>query len=646
MSDFPRTALEAAAFRHSSGLQAIVDDDGVIRAANEAWTQFSEQFADRPAACGVGANYFAVCRTAAERGEAAATRVLNACHDTLRDGITRELEYECDAPLPPDTTPGYWYRLRVAPLSPGMLLIEHTDISEREIERHRVSRAAFQLHVLEAIAQPVIATDALGVVTYWNDAATQLFGYTAQEAVGRNITDVTVPEASREQADEIMQALTSGQQWTGEFWVRHRDGTRFPARVTDIPMVDDHGNILGIVGVTDDLRPQYAREAEQMRLRGLEAQLLQRQKMEALGTVVGGVAHEFNNVLAAILGNAELMRDEFTVDHEGRTVAESIVEASQRARDVVRALLTFARPQSREMQTLVADTWIRSALRLIEPVKPADVALTVHLAAGGTTIRGNATQLTQMLLNLASNATYAMRECARRELSIRSYLERPGSGADVPPRGWVVIEVADTGNGMSEATKARIFDPFFTTKPVGDGSGLGLALVHGLVTAHHGAIDVETAEGAGTTIRVRFPVTDTAAEPVAVPPSTPRDTARGNILLVDDERLVLGAITRILERAGYTVVSYTDPEEALAMVRPDRHAPCTFSAAILDYAMPRLRGDELARRLEAAGFRAPVLLCTGNATEVGPLPPLVKQIVEKPVSGADLVKLLSTVAPC
>ena len=646
MIDTGMHVIEAAAFHEGSGLQVVIDRHGVIRATNAAWMRFADRFGGAAAACGPGASYYAVCEQAALRGDTTASDVLEACRATFRDGELREIRYAC-APVDESPDPSsFWYRLRIARLSPELALLEHADITDEQTAlqhamRH-ASQAAFQRLILQAIAQPVIATDVHGTVTYWNAAAEELFGYSASEALGRVILDVTVPEASRTQAEEIMTTISRGARWTGEFCVRDRHGTRFPARVTNIPMVDKNGRIVGIVGVTDDLRPHYAREAEQQKLRELEAQLMQSQKLEALGTVAGGVAHEFNNVLAAILGNAEVLRDAHANNAEALAAADGIVEATQRARDVVYALLAFSRPQSGERTALDAEQWLKSAMRLIEPAVPPDVTLTVSFDAPPTSLQGNETQLTQVLLNLASNSAHAMRNRDRRELSIRASLDRLPSVSLATPAtsDWLVVDVSDTGTGMDAALLARVFEPFFTTKPVGEGSGLGLAMVHGLVTAHGGQIAIDSTPDVGTNVCIRLPASTVYDIPARHELHPQQLALSGEILLVDDDAMVLRALTRVLTNAGLRVTGFTDPHEALRYFEglPDAGV---VSAAVIDYAMPGMRGDALAVELAAKGLCAPVLLCTGNASDIGPQRLPVRQVLEKPVSGAELVEALA-----
>lgn len=436
-----------------------------------------------------------------------------------------------------------------------------------------------------------------------------------------------------------MAALSRGESWTGEFWVRHRDGTRFPARVTDMPITDADGKIVGIVGVSDDLRPQYAREAEQQRLRDLESQLLQSQKLEALGTVAGGVAHEFNNVLAAILAHAELLRDGVGADGALRVAAESIVEATQRGREVVYSLLAFARPQSSERAPVNAERWLRSALRLVEPILPTEVRVTCTFDAPATTIRANETHLTQVLLNLTSNAGYAMRSTDRRELSIHARREHQVATEGHPGREWFVLEVSDSGTGMDAAALTRVFDPFFTTKPLGEGTGLGLAVVHGLVTAHEGTISFHSTPGVGTTVRVCLPVCTEAPTAVTAPVTHRVATGRERVLLVDDDAMVLRALTRTLEHAGLQVTGFTDPVAALRAIEA-APSPPPWTVAVFDYAMPGVRGDELARHLSRKDSRLPIVLCSGNASEIAQVPAPVSEVLEKPVSGSTLVDVL------
>lgn len=635
--------LAAEAMRRAGGLLVVIDRHGEILMANDNWLRLAIDFDGDPAVCGPGADYFEVCRRAAAQGEPVATQVLDACADVLADGHARTVEYACAPPHELTGPPSLWYRLRITRLSKQRLLLEHIDVSDHQAIVQQAtalaSEASFERLVLKAISEPVIATDPHGIVTFWNGAAESLFGYRADEALGQPVTNVTVPETSREQAAEILAALSSGSSWTGEFWLRHRDGTRFPARVTDIPIIDGDGRMVGIVGVSVDLRPHYAREAEQQRVRELEGHLLQSQKLEALGTVTGGVAHEFNNVLAAVLGHAEALREAVAGDEYARASADSILEASQRGRDIVYSLLAFSRPQSGERTAVNAEQWFRSALRMLEPIIPTEVTLTTAFEAPPTTLLANDTHLTQILLNLASNSAYAMRESARRELHIRVTREPSTTLRYGAPCDMLRLEVRDSGTGMDAAALARVFDPFFTTKPIGDGTGLGLAVVHGLVSAHDGTIAFDSAPGVGTAVLVRLPVYEDASTLCAPMRCEPTTIGPERVLLVDDDAMVLRALTRTLERAGLTVSGFTDPHEALRTVR-SHEGPLPWTVAVFDYAMPGMRGDELATALAQSGVSIPVLLCTGNASEIRSNPSLVREVLEKPVTSDTLVQAL------
>lgn len=643
MATMDSEMIAAEAVRHASGLQVVVNRHGEILLANDNWLRLAVDFNGDLAACGVGANYFDVCRRAAAEGEQVAAQVLDTCAAVLADGHSRTVEYACALPHELTAPPSLWYRLRVTRISEQRLLLEHIDVSDHQAIVQKAtalaSEASFERLVLKAISEPVVATDPHGTVTFWNGAAESLFGYRADEALGRSVTDVTVPETSREQAAAILAALSCGESWTGEFWLRHRDGTRFPARVTDIPIIDGDGRMIGIVGVSVDLRPHYAREAEQQRVRELEGHLLQSQKLEALGTVTGGVAHELNNVLAAVLGHAEALREAVAGDEHARASADSIIEASQRGRDIVYSLLAFSRPQSGERTAVNAEQWFRSALRMLEPIIPTEVTLTTAFDAPPTTLLANDTHLTQILLNLASNSSYAMRDTARRELIIRVSRETATVMGNGAPCDMLLLEVRDSGSGMDAAALARVFDPFFTTKPLGDGTGLGLAVVHGLVSAHEGTIAFESAPGVGTTVLVRLPVREdvnTSSSPVRHARAT---IGPERVLLVDDDAMVLRALTRTLERAGLTVTGFTDPHEALRTIRS--HAgQLPWSVAVFDYAMPGMRGDELATALAQYDQTIPVLLCTGNSSDIRALPVLVRDVLEKPVTSDTLVQAL------
>jgi signal transduction histidine kinase/CheY-like chemotaxis protein len=362
------------------------------------------------------------------------------------------------------------------------------------------------------------------------------------------------------------------------------------------------------------VRDLTARLSEDERRRTLEAQLRHAQKMEAIGTLAGGIAHDFNNVLAAVLGNVEFSLQVDNLPDEAREALEDIQTAGGRARELVARLSTMSRREEPRLELVDVSSLLQEVERLLRATLPASIEIVVHLPRGPVPLPADGAQLHQALLNLGTNAAHAMRdqnggrltmEVAAVSLSPREARTRHLA---LRPDDYIRVRVSDTGFGMSAATKERIFEPFFTTKPAGEGTGLGLAVVHGIVEGHGGAIVVESAEGAGTTFELYFPATSAKFTPPPAPRSEPSIPSAWRVLFVDDDALVLAAGRRTLARSGCRVTAVGAPEEALALVqaRPD-----DYDILITDLTMPGMRGTDLARAVSAIRPDLPIIAITG-----------------------------------
>ena len=355
-------------------------------------------------------------------------------------------------------------------------------------------------------------------------------------------------------------------------------------------------------------------------LRRFEAQLRDVQKMESIGTLAGGIAHDFNNILGAILGNVALAREDVGADHPALASLQEIHKASVRARDLVQQILTFSRREPQELVTLPLRPVIEETHKLLRATLPAGVELDVMLADRPLHALVDATQVQQVLMNLCTNAWHALKEgagCIGVGLDAvqldRGTTQRLGG---VAPGPYVHLWVSDTGTGMNAATRARIFEPFFTTKPVGLGTGLGLSVVHGIMSSHHGAIAVDSAPGEGSTFHLYFPLVEselTTVSTASVTPASAPVCGHGeHVLYVDDDETMVVVVERILTRAGYRVSSYWDPQEAVAAVR---ERPDAFDFVVTDFNMPEFSGLDVARAVMRIRPGLPVVISSGYITE-------------------------------
>jgi nitrogen-specific signal transduction histidine kinase/CheY-like chemotaxis protein len=358
------------------------------------------------------------------------------------------------------------------------------------------------------------------------------------------------------------------------------------------------------------VRDVEERQRAEATRRTLEAELFHAQKMEAIGTLAGGIAHVFNNILAAIVGNAEMARNDPALGATVRQDIDEVLRATQRARDLVRQILTFSRKQDAERRPIRVAEVIEDVMRLIRATTPSTIELRSSIDDPDATILGDSTQLHQVLMNLCTNAAHAVGD-THGTISLGLTRDTIDSGAlrgDLLPGRYVRVSVSDTGHGMDRATMERVFEPFFTTKAPGVGTGLGLAVVHGIVRNHDGVALVESEPGAGTTFSLYFPL----LAPVAVRSNTEAgDVPRGageRVLFVDDEPALTAVTGRILERLGYNVLALRSATEALSVFRAN---PSAFDLVISDLTMPDLTGAQLTVEMRRLRANVPVILSTG-----------------------------------
>jgi signal transduction histidine kinase/ActR/RegA family two-component response regulator len=394
-------------------------------------------------------------------------------------------------------------------------------------------------------------------------------------------------------------------QHTVEFERIAADGSPHPLELS-IAFLAYAGTEVGCVFIRDTSERRRADETR----RTLESELFHAQKMEAVGTLAGGIAHDFNNILTAIMGNAEMAQIELGSSHPAHQDIGEVLRATRRARDLVSQILTFSRKQLPERRSVRVADVVDDAVRLLRATIPSTIELRVEGTTADTHVFGEPTQLHQVLMNLCTNAAHAIGDehgvitLVQEVVSVNDDSMR----ADLAPGRYACIAISDTGHGMDRQTLDRAFEPFFTTKGPGVGTGLGLAVVHGIVRNHDGVVLVESEPGEGTTFRVYFPLMPTVPAQAPVEAADVPHGTGERVLFVDDEPSLSDVTGRMLERLGYQVLALRSATDALAMFRA---APAAFDLVITDLTMPGLTGAQLAVEMHRVRANVPVILSTG-----------------------------------
>ena len=464
------------------------------------------------------------------------------------------------------------------------------DVTERKQIEDSLEESREKYRGLSEGAYEAIIISEQGRVLEQNRRAEEMFGYSNEEAVGRPGTDWVVPE-DREQ---VMKNMLAGIETPYEATGLRKDGSRFPAIIRG-RMMHFKGRTVRVTSMRDMTE---RRQAEEERRR-LQAQLQQAQKMESLGSLAGGVAHDMNNVLGAILGMAELGLE---TPIYNPAYFETISKAAVRGGKMVKSLLSFARQSPAENRDLDANAILREVVRLLERTTLSKVRLEMRLAEDLQPIRGDANALTHAFLNVCLNAVDAMPEQGTLSLQTRNVDD-----------DWIEVMVEDTGSGMPREVLERALDPFFTTKEQGKGTGLGLSMVYSTVTAHQGQLEIQSEPGQGTRVGMRFPACEPAATPAELADESRPSHAQGqlNVLLVDDDELFQGTQQAILNALGHRVTAAFSGEEALTEIE----AGLQPDVVILDMNMPGLGGSGTLPRLRKLCPAVPVLLATGRADQ-------------------------------
>jgi PAS domain S-box-containing protein len=469
--------------------------------------------------------------------------------------------------------------------------------------------------IVETASEGIWLLDASRRLAFVNPRIAQWLGVSEEAMQGRAVEDFMDPEDA-ERGRAAMAVPGTGESGPVELRLRRADGSAMWVLLSMRPIFDDAGHASGALGMLTDINER--RLAEERRA-VLEAQLRDAQKMEAIGTLAGGIAHDFNNILAAIIGNVAAARQDAAIGLSGDGSLAQIERAAVRARSLVQQILTFSRMQAQELHTLALQPVIDETLDMLRAALPAQVELRVNLPGEAIHVCADATQIQQIVMNLCTNAWHALPAGhGRIEVGLDAETAVPAGSAEAvntwPPAllagPRAHLWIADNGSGMDEATRARVFEPFFTTKQVGHGTGLGLAVVHGIVSVHGGAIQVESTLGLGSRFDLWLPLQD-APPPEIGPAHAELVAPHGggeHVLCVDDDPAMVLMVDSLLRRAGYKVTTFEQPAAALARLLAD---PAAFDIVVTDFNMPEMNGMELATALAMAAPRLPVIITSG-----------------------------------
>ncbi|MFH0995194.1 MAG: PAS domain S-box protein [Pseudomonadota bacterium] len=518
------------------------------------------------------------------------------------------------------------------------------DITERKQAERSLSQNEARLRTLvQTIPDLIWLKDADGVYLSCNTRFERLYGASEKDIVGKTDYDFV----DRELADFFLEhdrmAMAAGRPSANEEWLTFADdGYRGLFDTIKTPMCDADGKLIGVLGISRDITERKQAEGERLKLEG---RLLQSYKMEAIGSLAGGIAHDFNNILSAVLGFAELAKMKLNVGRNIEYELDEILNAGIRARDLVKQILTFSRHAGIKRDPLELAPLIKETLKFLRASLPVTIDIKQNLSVSGSMTIADPTQVHQIIMNLCTNAAHAMKEKGG-ILAVRLSEVELDDEAELDQKGlkqgrYLHLAVSDTGCGIPKEIVNRIFDPFFTTKERGEGTGMGLSVVHGIVRDMGGSIAVSSEPGKGTAFHVLFPKYEGELY-VAHSSHIATRTGSGTILFVDDEEGVIASGSGILEQLGYQVVTAISPLEALELFRA---MPDAFNLVLTDMTMPKMTGLELSEQILKIRPDIPIVLCTGFNLGISPeriRDAGIKELVMKPMIASELANAIFT----
>jgi PAS domain S-box-containing protein len=475
-----------------------------------------------------------------------------------------------------------------------------------------------------------------------NAALARMYGYESPEEMMSQISDIQnqiyVDPAFRLRFKREIES--AGVVRALEYQVRRRDGSTLWISESARAVCATDGTVRYYEGFIEDISERKTSEIERARL---EKQVLQSQKMDAIGTLASGMAHDFNNVLCAILGYTELALLDPQIKGKTRDNLDLALRSAERARDLIKRILTFSRPTDVQYRPVKIGPILKETVKFLNATLPSTIEIRVEMRTDDDVVVADASDLHQAMMNLGVNAKHAMSAKGGHLdyiLDVVTLDAAPAAKLNLAPGRYVHLQTRDTGRGMSREVLERIFEPFFTTKPAGRGTGLGLTFVHRMVSHCQGRIDVESEEGKGTTFHIYLPQSSESAVPAGPDPNQVLPGHREQILVVDDEVLILSMMQQRLRKMGYRVITRADSVSAMETFSAD---PQKFDLVITDHTMPALQGADLAEKLGDIRPDVPVILVSG----LNPTPDLshsryapLRAVVTKPIDFVQLSQRL------
>lgn len=486
---------------------------------------------------------------------------------------------------------------------------------------------------VEESGEGVIIADRKGGIEYINPFIEKITGYSENELIGKNLTEGIHP---RDLTDELLKSIAAGEVWSGTLRNKRKDGADYYEHISAIPVKDERGEIKKFVYISKDITKE----------RSLEEQLRQAQKMEVVGRLAGGVAHDFNNILTAIMGYASLLIEELKEDDSLRSFAEQVLLSSERAATITQGLLAFSRKQIINPLPTDLNDIIRRLDKLLLRFIGANIELKTVLTDRPLIVMADTVQIEQVLMNLATNARDAMPDGGILTIETEAVnIDREYANSHFFAKAgrYACVSVSDKGAGMDENTRANIFEPFFTTKGVGRGVGLGLAIVYGIIKQHEGDINVYSELGKGTTFKLYLPLISSRVEEKKQEEQPPPKGGTETVLVAEDSAEVRDLIKAVLEKAGYRVLEASDGEEAVHEFMENRD---TVQLLLFDVTMPRKDGKEAYKEIKRISPLIKAVLMSGHTVEFVGKKGLIEMgvdFVSKPVRPAELLRKIREV---